>query len=358
MRASRRLAGATGVFVLALGACNGAGQGDGRGDGGVTPVKQAATSTSPPSASSPSDSAPVPTAGEQWLAFQDSGFRIRLVRPDGTDDHALDAVTTGAEDNPDWSPDGTRLTFVGEGDKGSGAAGLWVVNADGTGLTELVECLAPCQYLDDPAWSPDGSQIMYSRIQRGTSAGGSVEAVDVLTRRTTTLLTAKAGEFFSGVRYAPDGKAVVLEWVHATRADHEDIRGVTLTRVDLTKVPPRVTALTAPKLFAETPDWSSQDLIVYAALPEVGAQGHDLFLIRPDGTGRRRLTTLVEAGSGAMHPDFTNDGSAVVFLGADPDTGKARFMTVDTATGAVSSALASGSVAGHHPRSRPVPAAP
>ena len=343
--------GAIIVLVLAVGACSASGQ-------ERDPAAAVTTGATPasPSTSTATATAAAPLPGEPWLAYQDSEFRIRLVRPDGTGDHALDALTTGAEDNPDWSPDGTRLTFVGEGSDGEGsAAGLWVIGADGTGLTKLVDCAAPCQSLDDPAWSPDGSQIMFGRLEPDATRGGRLQSVDLQSRRVTTVLTAKAGEGFAGVRYAPDGKAVVVEWVQATRKDYDAVVGVRLTRVDLTKHPPRTKVLTDPGLFPELPDWSPRgDLIVYAAHPKVGDPGHDLFLIRPDGTGRRRLTSLIAVGGGASHPDFTADGSAVVFLGVDA-SGSLAFRRVDVARGAVSPALATGQLSGYHPRSRPVP---
>ena len=56
-----------------------------------------------------------------------------------------------------WSPDGTRLAFAGTSEAGHSA--VYVVGADGTGLTELVG--------DDdaryawPTWSPDGSRIAF-----------------------------------------------------------------------------------------------------------------------------------------------------------------------------------------------------
>lgn len=45
--------------------------------------------------------------------------------------------------SPDWSPDGTRIAFVSDRDDG----GIFVMNADGSGLSFLVEG-------SQPAWSP------------------------------------------------------------------------------------------------------------------------------------------------------------------------------------------------------------
>jgi Tol biopolymer transport system component len=56
-----------------------------------------------------------------------------------------------------WSPDGTRLAFAGASEAGHSA--IYVVGADGSGLTELVGG-------DDtryawPTWSPDGTRIAF-----------------------------------------------------------------------------------------------------------------------------------------------------------------------------------------------------
>lgn len=341
------------VAALVLAGCSGAASPD-AATPAARPATSSGTATTSGTATSSTSADPAPTAGAPTYAFQDSNFRILLVGPDGVT-QPLDSLTSGPEDNPDWSPDGSRLTFVGQGTDLGSHPGLWVVGADGTGLRRLVDCTGSCRFVDDPAWSPDGDEIAFTRLAPGRKAGGTLEVVDVLSGRTRTLLTAKPGEGYAGVRYAPDGKAMVLEWVHATAQDYDDTKGVTLIAVDLTTSPPRTKALTDPALFAQTADWSPKgDLIQYAALPAAGARGTDLYLVRPDGTGRRRLTTLADRGGAAEHADFSNDARTLVFVGADPQHGLDGLLQVDVAAGTVS-AFGKGNLTGHHPRSRPVP---
>ena len=59
-----------------------------------------------------------------------------------------------------WSPDSTRLAFIG----GSRNTGIFVVNADGTGLTKLTN---DDNWYDYLVWSPDGKQIAFVTFREG-----------------------------------------------------------------------------------------------------------------------------------------------------------------------------------------------
>ena len=67
------------------------------------------------------------------------------------------------DDDPDWSPDGTRIVFtrhdVTDNQNNSVTAEIYVINVDGTGLTRLT---FNTEEERAPSWSPDGAHIVYS----------------------------------------------------------------------------------------------------------------------------------------------------------------------------------------------------
>lgn len=64
-----------------------------------------------------------------------------------------------------WSPDGSELAFVGQGDAGSGV--IWVMSADGSDLRPVTP---EDESSDRLVWSPDGEWIAFTSDRDMTDA--------------------------------------------------------------------------------------------------------------------------------------------------------------------------------------------
>jgi Tol biopolymer transport system component len=98
---------------------------------------------------------------------------ISVVNSDGSDQTALTAPDWQSDDTsehfldqvPIWSPNGALILFTREDSAGS--YHLMVMNADGTGLTDLTPSGDSSAYDLASAWSPDGSEIAYNHFVSG-----------------------------------------------------------------------------------------------------------------------------------------------------------------------------------------------
>ncbi len=134
-----------------------------------------------------------------------------------------------------WSPDGQRIAFAvvdrSLGDRtDDAAAGLWVMNADGSGSRRVARNAAS----SDPAWSPDGRRIAFRRFDRlaensdlyVVNADGS--GLRRLTRHAASV--AERAHLARWFAWSPDGRTIAFlhnREVYIVKADGSGERRLT-----------------------------------------------------------------------------------------------------------------------------------
>ena len=112
------------------------------------------------------------------------------------------------EQQPRWSPDGTRIAFVS--DRGGGD-NVWIMNADGSNRKQLTK--EDFRLLNQPSWSPDGRYIVAKKhFTTGRSLGtGEVWLYHVDGGKGVLLVKRKDEKFQKELgepTFAADGKSV------------------------------------------------------------------------------------------------------------------------------------------------------
>jgi subtilisin family serine protease len=79
---------------------------------------------------------------------------IFVIDADGSNQRQL-TTDPGGDEEPCWSPDGTRISFASS--RGGDFYNIYLMNSDGTNPTRLTNS----NWNREPAWSPDGSQIAF-----------------------------------------------------------------------------------------------------------------------------------------------------------------------------------------------------
>ncbi len=135
-------------------------------------------------------SSPAVLPGEPWIAYAWDAQEvkvIRMVRPDGSDDHLAIGGAPAFTEHPDWSPDGTQIAYVVDW------SSIWIANADGSDPIRIATCTTPCVDIDMPAWSPDGTQVAFRTLEitDGFYTGSAIEVVDIASGVTRTVVQAR-----------------------------------------------------------------------------------------------------------------------------------------------------------------------
>jgi len=104
---------------------------------------------------------------------------------------------------PAWSPDGTKIAFVGGGasDDVPATGSIYVANANGSGLRRL----SASDSDSAPTWSPDGKTIAY---ERATAMLKSSDVFLIHVDGSAPRKIAAGVQVFSNLAWSPDGTQI------------------------------------------------------------------------------------------------------------------------------------------------------
>jgi Tol biopolymer transport system component len=131
-----------------------------------------------------------------FQSYRDGTFNIWTVRRDGS---GLRQLTHGPYDHrePRFAPDGRHIAFSSDV---SGSYGIYLLDP-GTGATSMVADSSAQEY--EPAWSPNGRRVAF--VVDNTK----IDVVEVATGARSTAVTVPADQVLHGPAWTPDGTALV-----------------------------------------------------------------------------------------------------------------------------------------------------
>lgn len=218
--------------------------------------------------------------------YESSTGDIYSIRHDGSQVRQLTA-SPELDDQPAWSPDGTRIAFRSYRTQALGD--IWVMHADGSHPVLLTPDPAPGVTDENrPAWSPDGQRIAYA-----SNAGGDYDIWTMRADGSDKRRLTSTPDFDAEPTWSPDGQQIAFR--RSTAGAGSDIMVIPASGGTPTRI-------ATPEL-ERSPSWSPDGrLIAFTSQTAIGATPQ-VYTMRPDGS-ERTLRTHNAAWNGGRNPGW------------------------------------------------------
>jgi Tol biopolymer transport system component len=265
----------------------------------------------------PPDDVPSPPGTQIVFQASDSTFSdIYVVNADGS---GLTNLTddTAEDGGPMWSSDGRRIYFLSYNRDGHASVDLYAMNIDGTNVHLVVDSVhSPL------AVSPDGTRIAYGAYQVGAPGYPNVDmfVMNADGSEPTLLLDLPCPfpdmgcEELNALDWSPDGQQIAYS---ARWPGHGGYRNGLIGIVNADGTGDRI--LPTVQGHSSDPAWSPDgQRIVYSSGESTtipAPSGMDLEIMNADGTGR---VVVLESGADITSPSWSPDGQSLVFARFTP----------------------------------------
>lgn len=236
------------------------------------------------------------------IAFDDGRTFPSLIgsmKPDGTD---VQILSENGDHWPRWSPDGSKIVFFSTrtpDGSDNGPAEIFVMNADGSGQTQLTFNDQEDQV---PTWTPDGRIVWSHRTGPGQWDLWIMNADGSDQQQLTSL---DGAELWPSV--SPQGNRVVFAGTQVEGRFH-----LFTMRIDGSDV----RQITSDEHEDWAPDWSptGNDIVFtreYLAPQTSAGVDENLFIVHADGTNLRQITNRPDRVE--IFPVWAPDGKALLY---------------------------------------------
>jgi Tol biopolymer transport system component len=264
------------------------------------------------------DAAWSPFGGEK-IVFKSDRFGVPATYGPTTDIFVVNAdgsgltrltTTTSYQTQPSWSPDGSKIVFTSYRD---GDPNIYVMNVDGSGLTQLTNNAAVDEW---PSWSPNGAKIVFRSQRNGQD---DLYLMDPDGQNQTRLTTDPSTEFQP--TWSPDGLKIAF---CSQRDGNEEIYMINADGTNETRI-------TNNSFSDQTPEWSPDGTLLAFGSSRSGKWS--IWTMNVDGTNQTLRVAQGTSNIGGASGYWQSISSAPTTTTSSPVAGSGSDVSVPAFTG-------------------------